>query len=288
MAKFKGFITFIAFTWLWGCGFFAVDQWIARGEIAWLGMLLSSWGLPVWLLLRYWRPQKFRADERESGGLTAVLSGLAVVLLTDTDIGLALYLSILNLGLVLLYLFHFSSLHHPPLPVPGDRFPALAVADGHEWLVAECLRQQHLSGALVIVLRGSFCASSRELLADLPSLAPALKKYNMKLVLVSTEPEGYWPEPHMPDKNRHYMVTLDASADDNRIWTDTGAVPLWVRLLGVRRAGRRRRSGIGACRPSYWLLDRDGYVLWRFVPDNYRKPPPIQLLRSQLSRIDDV
>ncbi|WP_334078662.1 hypothetical protein [Microbulbifer sp. M83] len=287
MAKFKGFFTFIAFAWLWGCGFFAIDQWIASGKLAWLGTFLSGWGLPGWLLLRYWRPEKFRADERESAGLTVVLSGLAVVLLTDREIGNALYLALLNLGLVLLYLFHFSSLQHPPLPEPGAKFPPPVTADGKKLEISDYLRQQNVSGVLLVVLRGSFCASSRESLAEVSSLAPALEKHDAMLLLASAEPEEHWSAPRPPNGRRQGYLSLDIAARENQAWIEAGAVPLWVRIFGVKRAGRRWRAGIGAARPSCWLLDRDGYVLWRFVPDNYRKPAPVQLLRSQLSRLGD-
>ncbi|WP_091510060.1 hypothetical protein [Microbulbifer yueqingensis] len=258
-----------------------------QDRLAWLALVLTSWGLPAWMLLRYLRPTVFAGDDRESPALAVVLAGLAVALLADTERGAPLYLSLLNLGLVLVYLFHASSVHHGPMPDIDTLFPRLQSINKPGDEIRDRLHQYEAGGALVIIARGSFCGSSRKLVAELAGLEPALEKHGAIGVVLTAEPADHWTAGAPRDSGRTNFLTVAAgSGDASTFFVEPGGVPLWVRLLGIRRAGRRRRSGFGACRPSLWLVDRDGYVLWRHLPANYRQPGDSALLRAQLSRLE--
>jgi hypothetical protein len=162
------------------------------GRIAWLGLFVNSMALPVWMSLRYWRPQKFSGDLREAPAFMAVLAGLAIALLADTGKGEAVYLAIYNLFVLLIYLFHLSAVGHPAMPAIGDLFSALVGAAGNKWdpHLAE-IDGREANGALVIFLRGSFCADTRALIMQLPELAEELQRRGALLLLCSAEAESH-------------------------------------------------------------------------------------------------
>lgn len=277
MNKFKGFFTFIAFVWLCGCGFWAIFRGFVTGEIAWLGVLINAWALPVWMLLRYRRPAKFSGDLRETPAFAAVLLGLAVVLLADFGRGQPVYLAVYNLFILLVYLFHLSALRHPQMPPLDALFPELNTVGGGSWSAAEVARREKVAGLLLVFLRGSFCADSRALLAQLSGLSAELQRRNVKLILCSAEAESTWRKfSSWPEAAE--LVQLVPSAEANSAFVASGGVPLLIRLL---------KSPVAALRPSLWLLDDDGYVVWRHLPENYRLPGNAQLLRGQLFRLEE-
>lgn len=282
MNKFKSFFTFLAFTWLCGCAVWAISRWISVGGTAWLGLFISSLALPAWMVLRFLRPQKFRGDLREAPAFITVLAGLAIILLTDTDKGGAVYLALYNLFILLLYLYHLSAFAHPPpQPAPESRFPVLVTRTGSEWRYGAAEEgiaegESAESGALLIFLRGSFCADSRALLMQLPQLNLDLQKLGVRLCLFSTEAESHWRH-NWPDGIGVKFIQL-SSAEANRPFVAEHGAPFILRLL--------KPSATAVCRPSQWLLDRDGVVLWRHLPGNYRTPGDVSLLRSQLSRLN--
>lgn len=106
MNKIKAFFASIALIWLFGCGVWAISRFLGSAEIAWFGLLVNAWALPLWMLFcRLW-PGKFRSEEREPPAFSAVLVGLAIALLGDSEKGLAVYLGIYNLFVFLLYLHY--------------------------------------------------------------------------------------------------------------------------------------------------------------------------------------
>jgi len=279
MNNFKGFFTFIAFVWLWGCGIWAICCGINTEEIAWLGLLLSAWALPVWMLLRYMWPSRYRGDLRETPAFAVLLVGLALALLTDTEKGLALYLAIYNLFVVLVYLFHLSALAQPQLP--DVNFPSLRTATG-PWRAQQAAAEGGCRGLVLVFLRGSYCADSRRLLAELARLQDEFAQRGVRLVLISSECnestsgavrwQRWWPR-----AARGEWLQVD-NAGANSTFVAAAGAPLWARLLLGAKAA--------ACRPSTWLLDCDGTILWRYLPGNYRLPGDMEGLRSQLFRLE--
>lgn len=295
MSRIKVFFTFAAFIWLWGCGFWALWRYAASGEIPWLGLLVNAWALPVWMLLRFSLPQRFSGEQREAKAFALVLLGLAFVLLTATEQNLPIHLSIYNLFVVLLYLFHSSAVSHPPVPQQNQRFTPLVLSSGSCWpdLAAE---QQDIAveggefpaeggGYLLVMMRGSFCADSRAQLLQLAELHPRLKQLGIQLVFASTELGEHWH--HLwPDNEKPLTLQLDPRAMQNEAFIAQAGVPLWLRLSG-RMMGVRGPATAAACRPSAWLLDSEGYVVWRHLPANYRVPGSGAFLYSQVSRLED-
>jgi hypothetical protein len=287
MNRFKCFFTFIAFVWLWSCGFGALYFYFVSGEIAWLGTLLSAWALPVWMWIRYLWPRKFSSEQREPIAFATVLAGLAVALLADSEKGLAVYLAIYNLFVVLIYLFHLSALRHPPAPEVGELFPSVDVDDGSSWNAAEALHPPTTNGVLLLFLRGSFCADSRTQVIQLVELVPALQRNGVQLVLASTEAERHW-QAILQHGVKAKALQLAPAGERNKPFVAPRGVPVWLRLLGLILPSSRRAAGSAeACRPSAWLIDADGRVVWRHLPANYRQPGEVALLRGQLSRLPE-
>ncbi|SFC81987.1 hypothetical protein SAMN05660479_02446 [Microbulbifer thermotolerans] len=273
MRKFKVFLTTLAFVWLWICGFWAIYRYFGSGAIAWLGLLLNAWALPLWMLLRSIWPEKYRGDQRESAAFAAVLAGLAVVLLTDTDRGQPIYLAICNLFIFLVYLFHLSAVRHPDMPAVDSRFPELVVTSCKIWHAEEYARRNNFCGLLLIFLRGRCCADSRALIAELRELSPHLQKRGVGLVLFSTSPASDWGG---SGQLAAEILQLESGACANLPFVVAGGAP----LLPCSRT-------TAAARPSQWLLDSEGVVVWRHLPHNYRTPGSADLLRSQLFRLEE-
>ncbi|MGL6160144.1 hypothetical protein [Microbulbifer sp.] len=276
MNKFNSFFTILAFIWLYSCGFWALFRWISTGDIAWLGLAINALALPVWMILRWWRPAGYRGSLREDPAFAAVLLGLAVALVTDTGKGEPTYLAIYNLFILLAYLFHISALRQPEMPKVNGRFPPLCTVEGQRWDPAAGGDEGNIEGLVLVFLRGTFCADSRALLSQLPELGELLNRYNARLVLFSTEDKARWTQlwrgGQLPE-----IVQL-AEKEANRLFVAAGGQPLWLRLL------RPPTATAGACRPGLWLLDSEGFVLWRHLPGNYRTPGDVDLLKGQLSR----
>ncbi|WP_323846935.1 hypothetical protein [Microbulbifer magnicolonia] len=275
MNKFKVFFTAIAFFWLWGCGFWAAFHYFSTGDIAWLGLLINAWALPVWMLLRYRWPLKYRGDLREPVAFAAVLAGLAIALLSDSEKGQPVYLAIYNLFILLIYLFHLSAFRHPDMPAVDASFPALVTAAGNSWNAAEYARLSDFAGLVLVFLRGSFCADSRAQLAQLPELLPALKKRGVGLVIITGEDPARCSS-RLPKPPEFELLQLSAEAPANQPFIASGGVPM--------RLSSRLSAAI---RPSQWLLDSEGFVLWRHLPANYRIPGDVEQLRGQLFRLED-
>lgn len=272
MNKFKSFFTFFAFLWLCLCGFWGFYALWQSGNFAWTGLIINALALPLWTFLRYLRPQKFVGDIRESPAFACVLLGLGIALLTDAQKGLPVYLAIYNLFVVLLYLYHLSSVRHPSLPAVETRFPALSLADSSEWDPEHCCGTGE-KGTLVVFLRGSFCADSRRLLRELQDVLPDLSARGVTLSVFTTEPLSAWAE----ELHRTVpMSQLDGQAETNAPFVAPGAAPLlfWPRVQN-------------ALRPSAWLLDGEGYILWRYLPGNYRVPGSGAKFFDQLYRLED-
>lgn len=310
MNKFKVFFTFIAFFWLLLCGFGAIYA-IAVGDTgtslsAWFGLLINAWALPIWMLLRYLKPETFTGDLREPGAFSCVLFGLAIVLLTDIERGLPIYLSLCNLFVLLVYLYHLSAVGHPQTPAVDTQFPAIVLAGDQKWQAEDFCCERQLRGVLAVFLRGSYCAGSRDQLHQIRALMPDLARRDIGLILFSTQPEHKWPAQliadiyprHRPGANTDSefevgegdgvasdaardakvvpLLQLDADSENTSAFVARSAAPLilrpWVR---------------DAARPSAWLIDCEGFVLWRELSANYRLPASVGTLRGQLFRIDD-
>ncbi|MBB3062316.1 hypothetical protein [Microbulbifer rhizosphaerae] len=280
MNKFKSFFTFLAFIWLYSCGFWALFRWISVGGIAWLGLAVNALALPVWMILRLWRPARYRGSLREDPAFAAVLLGLAVVLVTDTGKGEPAYLAIYNLFILLAYLFHLSALRQPEMPGVNERFPPLCTVEGQRLDPAAGVREGNIEGLVLVFLRGTFCADSRALLSKLPELGELLNHYNAQLILFSTEDKRRWAHlwrgGQLPE-----IVQLAEEEEANRPFVAAGGQPLWQRLF------RPSTPTAGVCRPGLWLLDGEGFVLWRHLPGNYRTPGDVDLLKGQLSRLGE-
>lgn len=284
MNKFKGFFTLFSFFWLWSCGFWAIFQWFVTGKIAWFGLLVNAWALPLWILFRFRNPQRFSGDLRETPAFATVLAGVAVTLLTDTDRGQPVYLAIANLFAVLVYLFHLSALRQPAMPRPDSVFPALGTAGGESWDAAEFCRRQGAEGVLLVFLRGSFCADSRAQLVQLASIERTLHGRRVCPVLLSTEPADNWRRLWRGGAAVE-IVQLCPADERNRQFVAAAGAPPWLRLLG-RLAGSDGGPS-AACRPGCWLFDDEGFVIWRYLPDNYRLPGSGEFIRGQLARLED-
>ena len=289
MNKFKAFFTFFAFTWLSVCGIGAVFPLIgsvtASETLAWMGVVLNALALPIWILLRYLNPQKLRGDLRESGAFAGVLIGLALTLLTDSELGLPIYLVITNLFVFLLYLYHLSSVSHPEMTPVNAHFPDLTDAQGRTLKIADFCAERRLAGAFVVFLRGSYCADSRSQLYQLPRLLPELRQRNIGLVLCSAQPASAWPEELL----RPLTDAGDLSED-----IPQGASQSILQLADTSEFIARQAAPLmiypwiaDATRPSVWLVDESGIVLWRELTANYRTPAGADLLRAQWFRLQD-
>mgnify|MGYP003835822951 CR=1 FL=1 len=247
----------------------------------WIGLFINAWALPVWMLLRYLKPQKLAGDMRESGAFFAVLIGLAIVLLSDSERGLPVTLAIVNLFVLLVYLYHLSAVRHPVMPALDEEFPSLEIIGGKSWQArvfcgGEARKsgsENGVSGVLVIFLRGSYCADSRSQLHQLRALVPELNRRNIGLLLLSCQPAAKWPEALTAGMQ---VLQLDATGANAGRFVAPSAAPIilrpWLR---------------DAARPSAWLLDSEGYIVWRTLATNYRVTAGVELLRGQLFRIDD-
>ncbi|MBY6191655.1 peroxiredoxin family protein [Microbulbifer agarilyticus] len=284
MNKFKVFFTFFAFSWLLACGVGAfcplIGSAAASEKLAWAGVILNALALPVWIWLRYLYPQKFHGDIRESNAFLAVLIGLAVALLADGQLGLPIYLVIANLFVVLLYLYHFSSVSHPSLPGINQQFPDLEEQTGENCNISDFCRERELDGAFVVFLRGSFCADSRSQLASFERLLPQLQKRNIGLLLFSAQPMSSWAKAFsrrdIPAPVELTVHQLEESSQD---------YPLFVARQGAPLLMYPWQSA--AARPSAWLVDSEGVILWRELAANYRTPARADLLRAQWFRLVD-
>lgn len=285
MNKFKAFFTFIGFFWLLLCGFWAVFA-LLRGSdtsatAAWVGLLINAWALPFWMLLRYLFPGKISGDLREPVAFAGVLVGLALILLTDSERGLPVYLAIYNLFVFLIYLYHLSSVAWSPMPALGTLFPALEQQNAGRWRAADYCREQGVKGVIVFFLRGSYCADSRNQLHQLRALQEDLQRHNIGLVLWSVQAEERWP---------HHLLTRGPRLNTSPVIFPVRqlAQPVPALFVASNAAPFILRPWIkDAARPSAWLLDAEGHILWRELATNYRMPTAVASLRSQLPRLRD-
>ncbi len=281
MNKFKVFFTFFAFLWLWLCGIGAIAQCFHARELAWLGVLMNAWALPIWMLMRFLSPQKYAGDARESPAFFAVLAGLAIALLADAERGWPVYLSIYNLFIALLYLHHFSAVAHPQMPQVDEQFPDLMLLEQDApdksalWSAAEHCEGENSPGLLVIFLRGPFCADSRRCLAQIESQREAFHRRGVDVSVFSVS-GSRWPMFGRQQGDLPPVFSLDAGATENHLFIAPGAAPLWA--WGWQS---------DAVRPSYWLVDNEGYIVWRALPGNYRALPSLSSIRDQLYRLEE-
>jgi len=273
MNKFKAFFTFLAFLWLCLCGFWGIYALFGSGNAAWAGLVINAFALPLWMLIRYLLPEKTASDLRESPAFAGVLLGLGFALLADAQKGLPLYLAIYNLFVVLIYLFHLSTIGHSRLPAVGAHFPVLTVCNHASGNPAELCRKVGEKGVLVVFLRGAFCAGSRTLLGQLHKLEMRLKEREVSLLVVGAQPRLQWPRFGMGEFS---YWQADPKAQENASFVAGFGAPL---LLWPRQKE--------AVRPSAWLLDCEGTVIWRHLPGNYRVPGTAALFADQLYRLDD-
>ncbi|MEW5248809.1 hypothetical protein [Microbulbifer sp. 2201CG32-9] len=248
---------------------------------------MSAWSLPVWMWLRYCWPLRFSGDQRESPAFAMVLLGLAVALLFDRGYGPPVYLTIYNLFLLLLYLFHMSAVKHPSLPPVNGIFPGLSCVGGIDWNATAAAGQRGMEGVLLLFLRGTFCADSLRQVATLGALRSSLEKNGAMVVLASTESEVHWQKLQAEGLPVE-IIQLAAGAKENMAFVAAQAMPVWLRLAAtIVPRFRYLADSTAVCRPSAWLLDKDGYVLWRQPAANYRQPAEMSMLRSQLFRLGE-
>lgn len=295
MTRIKGFFTFAAFIWLWGCGIWALWQYFASAEIAWLGVLINAWAMPLWMVLRFFRSGQFAGEQWEPKAFAVLLVGLGIALLTASEQSLPMQLTLYNLFIVLIYLFHWSAVSHPAMPPLEQLFPPLSLSGSQRWPVADSHGERQIEeideategkgGYLLVMLRGTFCADSRAQVCQLAQALPRLKKSDVELMLVSTEQAEHWH--HLwPGDSEPQVLQLAPTEAANAAFIEPAGVPIWLRLLG-RLVGMRAPSSGAACRPSAWLLDDEGYVVWRHLPANYRMPGSGEFLCGQVSRLED-
>ncbi|WP_460805120.1 hypothetical protein [Microbulbifer agarilyticus] len=236
--------------------------------------------LPVWIWLRYLYPQKFHGDIRESNAFLGVLIGLAIALLADGQRGLPIYLVIANLFIVLLYLYHFSSVAHPALPGVNQHFPDLEEQVGESCNISGFCRERELDGVFVVFLRGSFCADSRSQLADFGHILPELQKRNIGILLFSAQPTSSWGKTFSQlggsAATELSVRQLDESSTNFSLFVAPQGAPL---LMYPWHSA--------AARPSAWLVDSEGVILWRELTGNYRTPARADTLRAQWFRLVD-
>ncbi|QKX17391.1 hypothetical protein [Microbulbifer sp. YPW1] len=258
------------------------------------------------MALRYLKAETFAGDLREPGAFSGVLFGLAIVLLTDTDRGLPIYLSLCNLFILLVYLYHLSAVGHPRTPAVDTQFPAIALVGDKKWQAENFCRERQLRGVLAVFLRGSYCAGSRDQLHQMRALLPDLAQRDIGLILFGTQPEHKWPAQLIaaiyPGSGQ------DTGADSNvesgvggGVRSDVGRSKKLVALQQLDVNGENTSAFVArsaaplilrpwvrdAARPSAWLIDNEGFVLWRELSANYRVPASAGTLRAQLFRIDD-
>ncbi|MFV8783792.1 hypothetical protein ACNKU7_15350 [Microbulbifer sp. SA54] len=279
MIKFKVFFTFLAIIWLCLCGAGSIYAFFATGNVAWMGVAVNALALPIWLLARQIRSTEIAPDLRESPAFAGVLIGLGVALLLDTKKGMAVYLAIYNLFVFLLYLYHLSAIRHPSMVAVNSRFPQLQLADSQAWDAAD--NEGDCGGFLLLFLRGSFCAESRWQLWQLLAAHEKLSRSSVRPVLISMESRAQWLEyfrrtqsADIPDS--WLFLELNGSAESNELFIANSGAPLlcW----------HQKKAAV---RPSAWLLDTEGYVVWRHLPANYRDPGSITLIADQLYRLEE-
>lgn len=281
MNKFKVFFTFIGFSWLLACGFWAALALLrgsdAASATAWVGLLINAWALPFWMLLRYLFPGKISGDIREPCAFAGVLLGLALVLLADSERGWPVYLAIYNLFVFLLYLYHLSSVAWPPMHAVEAVFPVVEEKNNDRWRAEEYCREHGLEGVIVLFLRGSYCADSRNQLHQLRALQGELLGMNVGLALWSVQREHKWPR---------WLLANDLPV--NTLQVRQLAQPAPEMFVAADAAPLLLRPWIkDAARPSAWLVDAEGNILWRELAANYRTPVSVATLRSQLFRLQE-
>nr|WP_033230331.1 redoxin domain-containing protein [Microbulbifer agarilyticus] len=241
---------------------------------------MNALALPIWVWFRYLYPQKFHGDLRETSAFLAVLLGLALALLADGQLSLPIYLVITNLFVVLLYLYHFSSIAHPALPGLNEPFPEIEEQTGKGCHIRDICRERALDGVFVVFLRGSFCADSRGQLASFQHLLPELQKRNIGILLFSAQPSTSW------DKSLSQLgAAARAELQVHQLAESSEVYPLFVARQGAPLLMQPWQSA--AARPSAWLVDSEGLVLWRELAGNYRTPPGADSLRAQWFRLED-
>ncbi|WP_043317713.1 redoxin domain-containing protein [Microbulbifer sp. HZ11] len=281
MNKIKAFFTFFTFSWLLVCGFGALIPLLGSAatteKVAWLGVIINALALPLWMLMRFLRPQKLAGDLRESTAFFAVLAGLALTLLADTQRGLPIYLVLFNLFAFLIYLYHLSAISHPHMPAVNEEFPELSDREGRQHKIGDFCAVNGLSGVFVIFLRGSYCADSRHQLVALQELRPEFERKKIGVLLWSAQPPSSWP------------ADLLKPLSDSPVFSDEVS-PLAGPAQFVARHGAPLLVSpwfADAVRPSAWLVDDEGTILWRALPGSYRTLPSAELLRSQCYRLLD-
>lgn len=279
MNKFKVFFTFLAIIWLCLCGVGSIYAFFESGSYAWLGVSVNAFALPLWLLFKQLRPAEIAVDSRESPAFAGVLLGLGLVLLLDTKKSLAVYLAIYNLFVFLLYLYHLSTIRHLSMPAVNSPFPTLVVDGNQSWCAEDACESS--DGVLLLFLRGSFCAESHMQLRQLIAAQEKLDARGIRLVLVSMQAPARWLEclQHglQADIPASWLfLQLDPQAAINKPFIAAGGAPflhwLWSK---------------NAVRPSAWLLDSEGYIVWRHLPDNYRVPGSGAQFLEQLYRLEE-
>ncbi|WP_226667799.1 hypothetical protein [Microbulbifer aggregans] len=192
---------------------------------------------------------------------------------------MAVYLAIYNLFVFLIYLNHLSAVRHSSMPAVNSSFPELMVEGNQSWQAADVCG--NFGGALLLFLRGSFCAESRIQVRQLMCAQEKLDARGVKLVLVSMETRAQWYErlrcdPQADIPGKWLFLQLDRDAAKNVPFIASSGAP-FVRWWWGR----------DAVRPSTWLLDAEGYIVWRYLPDNYRVPGSGAQFLEQLYRLEE-
>ncbi|WOX06639.1 hypothetical protein [Microbulbifer pacificus] len=227
--------------------------------------------------MRYLFPAKISGDIREPGAFAGVLLGLALVLLADSERGWPVYLAIYNLFVFLLYLYHLSSVAWPPAPAVDSLFPAVEEMNKGRWRVEDYCSEHSVEGVIVLFLRGSYCADSRNQLHQLRALQEELLGKNVGLVLWSVQGENKWPR---------WLLAHDSAVNTLRVRQLAQPVP--EMFVAANAAPFLLRPWIkDAARPSAWLVDAEGNILWRELAANYRTPVSVATLGSQLFRLQE-
>lgn len=250
------FFTFFSFMWLFLCGVWAFYQFVGDASLAWLGLTVNSLALPFWVAYRHFKAEKINADLRETPAFFLVLTGLLITLLTDQEKGVPLYFSLYNLFIVLLYLFQFSRLRFPRDYKTMLEFPPATRGSSDE---------SEEKASLWVFLRSPWCAHSRAVVTCLEQNAGKFAEAGVRITL--------W----LAKGNRISGNKPLAENIEIKTWAGgevgvemDGGQPLLARISG---------QGSDALKPSYWLLDSCGRILWRHLPANYRTPgDPLQAL----------
>ncbi|TQV80144.1 hypothetical protein FKG94_10780 [Exilibacterium tricleocarpae] len=238
---------------------------IKQGNWLWSGVLLTVLPGVVATLWRRYLAVESGADERESVVSALALTGLAVVLVGDSERGWLLLFAFIGVLGLLLQTYWATSLGARRRPPAGaDQLRQLNLYDAQgaprrldEWRGRPCL---------VLVLRSGACPFSAVELRNLATTMPVLRACGAAVICLVPDSPG--PVARRSAGVETTVLQLrdePASRTTGLILPAGGPFGLW--LL------RRCRHGLW---PGLIALDAQGEVRYSASADNYRLPPRLE------------